>query len=84
MSAKTLSEKTITLVRVRVRVRGRGRVRSVVGGGDHLVAARLVEAHQVLARAELVRVHRVEQPLHLVRVRVRDRVKLVRGGSSRT
>ena len=48
MSAKTLSEKTITLVRVRVRVRVRARVRvrSVVGGGDHLVAARLVEAHQ--------------------------------------
>mmetsp|Transcript_8973 Transcript_8973/g.22243 ORF Transcript_8973/g.22243 Transcript_8973/m.22243 type:complete len:315 (+) Transcript_8973:112-1056(+) len=36
----------------------------VVGEDDHLVAARLVEAHEVLARAELVRVHRVEQPLH--------------------
>ena len=35
----------------------------IVGEDDDLVAASLVEAHQVLARSELVRVHRVEQPL---------------------
>mmetsp|Transcript_22115 Transcript_22115/g.47725 ORF Transcript_22115/g.47725 Transcript_22115/m.47725 type:complete len:340 (-) Transcript_22115:1298-2317(-) len=36
----------------------------VIGEDDDLVAAPLVVAHQKLARAELARVHRIEQPLH--------------------
>ena len=49
----------------RARVRSPLEGEDVVGEDDDLVAALLVVPHQVLARAELVGVHRVQQPRHV-------------------